>query len=158
MSKDTGKHRLLRGAVNHMGRQIYAYLLAHTTKEFSYRDLQNHFQVPAGQAFNSYVARARLFAKQEGNCIAFCYAGDDEELVLTCNPNDAQLMRSLAYRGKAIYGQTVNYVDQLEWGAKNATDPQVRRQCRLVAKALAGANQTQEALRELAEDMLDGMG
>jgi hypothetical protein len=147
----------LRGAANHWGRVIYEFLLARPTQEFRYQDLQDQFGLDPGSQFNGFISRTRQLAKQDGNCIAFCW-DNGGALVLTCNPTDAQLAASIARRGKAIVGQTLNYLDQLEWGAANAADPILRRQCQRMVRAYIGATMVEEALGEMVDDLIERVG
>lgn len=134
------------------GTQIYVFLEERPSPQvFEYRDIQDALHLPAGAMFNKAMTEAKRIAPQHGNCITYCFP-EDGRLVLTFNPTDAQLAAAIAHRGKALSGQTIGYVDMLEWGARNAQDPQLRKQCGQLARMQAHVQGMTNVVVEMCED------
>ncbi len=133
------------------GRKIYEFCEARPQQELTHWLIRSSLGLANGSTYSNAVAFARKLATDDGNCISYCFDADGQD-VLAFNPNDEQLAKAIARRGKAINGQVIGFVDILEWGSLNAQDPALRRYCAQLARAEAGAHAMMAAFTEMAED------
>ncbi len=141
-------------SVRNWGRLIFDFLAERPQQEWSYAMVQDALRLPPGHLFNNAMGEARRLAKGQDQCIGFCFADENGDLVVAFNPTDAQLAASLERRGAAINGQVINLVDQLEWGARHAADPWLRHFCEISAEAHHGIFRTQTAMTRFSGSLV----